>query len=267
MKKNKRIAMVILWLGLTIGFTIFSWKAREQALEPVTVYRIAQEIPLNSKIGATDFQAVEVPGDAVTDNMVKDPEAIVNEGLHASTRLLTGQYAVNEMFVPVEDVDPFEVVDLTEMRQVTVPVDYVDALGGNIKKGDRIDLVYVGEEGGNAGSDGYTYSRTFAQNVLIYAVTTDSGYRFQDHSDRLEGTPMATSEQDMALEEGVDVGDIAQVTLAVSPQLAEEITTRLTTGEVKLLGRFNQSEDSDTTGYVIGEFERRFSGQANPETN
>lgn len=261
MKKNRRVAMIILWLALTVGFTIFSWKARDNALNPVTVYRIAQDIPLNSKVGATDFQAVEIPGDAVTDNMIKDPTPILDEGLHASTKLISGQYAVEEMFIGVEDIDPFEVTDLTEMRQITIPVDYVNALAGNIKKGDKVDLMYVGAD------EGYTYSRTFAQNVLVYSTTTGSGYRFQDHSDRLEGTPMANTEDDMALEEGVNVGDISQITLAASPQLVEEISTRLATGQIRIVGRFNESEDSDTVGYVIGEFERRFSGQANPETN
>lgn len=267
LKKKKRIAMIIIWAALTIGFGVFSWHMREEALNPVTVYRIAQEIPLNSKIGVTDFQPVEIPGDAVTGDMVTDPEEIVNSELHASTRLLPGQYAVNGMFVKSEDVDPFAVADLTNMRQVTVPVGYVKGLGGNVRKGDKVDLVYIGSgQGGEVGSD-YVYSRTFAQSVLVYAVTTDGGYRFEDHSDRLEGTQMTFEEDEMEYQDGVSAGDIAQVTLAVEPALAEEITARLATGDVKLIGRFDETEDSDTTGYVIGDFQRKFSGQGNPETS
>lgn len=266
LKKKKRIAMIIIWAALTIGFGVFSWHMREDALNPVKVYRIAQEIPLNSKIGVTDFQAVEIPGDAVTSDMVTNPNDIVESNLHASTRLLPGQYAVSGMFVESEDVDPFAVADLTNMRQVTIPVNYVDALGGNIRKGDKIDLVYVGGGRGDEVGDEYTYSRTFAQGVLVYSVTTNNGYRFQDHSDRLEGSPMTFDDEDMEYEDGISAGDIAQVTLAVEPALAEEITTRLATGDVKIVGRFNETEDSDTVGYVIGDFERQFSGQGNPET-
>lgn len=264
MKKGKRIALTILWLVVVIGFTAWSWIAREQALEPVTVYRITQEIPLNSRVGMSDFQAVEVPGQAVSSDMIRNPEEVVD--LHASTRLLPGQYAIDGMFVEADEVDPFETADLTQMRQITIPASYVDALGGNIARGDVIDLVYVGTGRTDDGGE-YTYSRTFAQNVLVYAVTTDSGYRFQNHSDRLEGQPVSQDERDIALEDGVSFGDIGQVTLAVSPSLAEEIAARTETGAIQLVGRFSESEDADTAGYIVGEFERQFTGQGNPETS
>lgn len=259
--------MIFLWAALTIGFGVFSWHMREQALDPVTVYKIAQEIPLNSKIGITDFQAIEIPGDAVTGDMVTDPNEIVKSELNASTRLLPGQYAVKGMFVKADDVDPFAVADLTNMRKVTVPVGYINGIGGNIRKGDKVDLVYIGDGSSVDDEDDYTYSRTFAQSVLVYAVTTNNGYRFEDHSDRLEGSQMTFEEDEMEYEDGISAGDIAQVTLAVEPALAEEISTRLSTGEIKLIGRFDETEDSDTTGYVIGKFQRKFSGQGNPETS
>lgn len=264
MKKGKRIAMIILWLVAACGFAVWSWVAREQALEPVTVYRLTQEIPLNSKIGVSDFQAVEVPGQAVTDDMVTDINDVVD--LHASTRLLPGQYAIESMFVKSEDVDPFETIDLSGMRQVTIPADYTDALGGDVSRGDKVDLIYIGDGQTKDGED-YTYSRTFAQNVLVYSVTTDSGYRYQAHTDRLEGQPVAQTEEDIQLEAEVSVGDVGQITLAVDTQQAEEIATRLETGRIQIVGRFDESKDTDTAGFVIGDFERQFSGQGNPETN
>ena len=267
MKKGRRIAMVLIWLVLAIGFGIWSWMAREDALQPVTVYRIAQEIPLNSKIGMTDFQEVQIPGDAVTQNMVRNPEEIVNAGLHASTRLIPGQYAVEEMFVTVENVDPFEIIDLTDLRQVTIPADYVDTMGGNIASGDSVDLVYIGYGQNDDTQSEYTYARTFAQEVLVYSVTTDGGYRFEKHADRLEGQVVARSDEDLESQEMVSHGDIAHVTLAVDTKLAEEINARMATGEVKIVGRFDVSENADSTGYVIGEFTRQFTGQGNPETN
>lgn len=264
MKKGKRYALIVLQFLVVVGFVGWSWFTREQALEPVTVYRLTQEIPMNSRVGLSDFQAVEVPGQAYTGDMITNPEEVAD--LHASTRLLAGQYAVKEMFVEAEDIDPFETVDLSKMRQITIPANYVDALGGNIARGDRIDLVYVGT-GSVDGGDDYTYSRTFAQNVLVYAVTTDSGYRFQNHSDRLEGQTVAITDGDATLEEGVNHGDIAHVTLAVSPLLSEEIATRLDTGSIQIVGRFSESEDVDSAGFVIGEYETKFSGQGNPESN
>ena len=261
--------MTLIWLAAAVGFIVWSFYAREQALSPVTVYRIAQEIPLNSKIGLSDFVEVEVPGDAATPDMITDPEEVVELGLHASTRLLPGQYAVKGMFVTVDNVDPFETIDLTGLRQVTIPAGYVDALGGNIRRGDTIDLVYVGsgfkQDGGV--NDEYIYARTFAQDVLVHSVTTNKGFRYEPTTDRLEGQAVARTEEELEQVEGVNTGDIAHVTLAVDSALAEEINARLAKGEIRIIGRFNESETSDTTGFVIGEFDRSFTGQGNPETN
>lgn len=271
MKKGKRIAMILIWVAISAALIAGAYISREKALSPATVYQITQEIPMNSKIGMSDFQPVEIPGDAVTSDMIDDPQEIIDAELHASTRLLPGQYAVNGMFVTVDNVDPFETIDLTGLRQVTIPADYVDTMGGNIERGDTVDLVYIG--GGQKSdkdtqqSNEYTYARTFAQEVLVYSVTTDSGYRFQKHTDRLEGQMVARTEEELEAQETINYGDIAQVTLAVDSKLAEEINARLATGGVKIVGRFKESENTDTTGFVIGEFNRGFVGQGNPESN
>lgn len=263
MKKRSKIIAVIVWLIIVVSGAagLFFYVQRE--LEPVTVYELTQDIPTNSRIGMSDFRAVEIPRQAVQPHMINNPEEYVD--MHASSRLYAGSYATDNMFVEPEDVDPFETTDLTNMRQITIPASYVDALGGAVDSGDVVDLVYVGSEQGEDGP--FTYSRIFAQEVLVYSVTTSSGYRFQDHSDRLQGEPEMTQDGEWAEDSQGDPGDIAQITLAVEPSLAEEIATRLHTGDIQVVGRFDESENVDTAGFVIGEYNRFFTGEGNAEVN
>ena len=47
----------------------------------------------------------------------------------------------------------------------------------------------------------------------------------------------------------------------------EEIISRLNSGVIQIAGRFDESTDQDTTGYVIGEFTKVLTGPGLAETN
>ena len=266
MKKSGKIALTIFQFGAVIAFAGVFYVTTQNTMQPVSVYQLTQDIPMNSKIGPTDFKRVEIPKDAVTGDMLSDDEYtdIMEKGLHASTRLYANQYATEQMFVEQDEVDPFEIADLTKMRKVTIPATYVDAVGGNLKYGDSIDLVYtdLGET-----SDGleYTYSNIFMQDVLVYSVTTDDGFRYQDRTDRTKGNVATTEEGEAVSNE--DTGDLAQITLAVTPGQAEEIATRIAKGSIKVVGRFKESVNQEPAGFIIGEYEKVFTGSQLAETN
>lgn len=261
MKKNGKIALTILQFGAVIAFAGGFYISTQRTMQPVTVYQLTQDIPMNSKIGESDFKRVEIPRDAVTDDMLTDLEDVVDK--HASTRLFANQYATENMFVTQDEVDPFEVADLSKMRKVTIPASYVDAIGGNLEYGDSVDLVYTNV--GENEDDEYTYSQIFMQDVLVYSVTTDDGFKYVDRTERSKGALTSAEEgEDVSVE---DTGDLAQITLAVTPAQAEEIATRMETGTIKLVGRFNESTNVDPAGFVIGEYKKVFSGNQIAETN
>lgn len=262
MKKSGKIALSVLQFGVVIAFAGGFYVTTQNAMQPVGVYQLTQDIPMNSKIGPTDFKRIEIPRDAVTNNMITDVEEVID--LHASTRLFSEQYATEDMFVPQDEVDPFEVTDLSKMRKITIPATYVDAVGGNLKYGDTIDLVYV-DEGETSEGEAYMYSKIFMQDVLIYSVTTDDGFRYQDRTDRSKGAVQSNDEGDTVVAE--DTGDLAQITLAVSPGQAEEIATRMEKGAIKVVGRFKESTNQDPAGFIIGEYEKVFTGSQLAETN
>lgn len=266
MKKKGKLALGILQFGLVVGFAGAVYATTQNSLQPVTVYKLTQDVPLNSKIGLSDFKKTTIPKDAFDEEMVTDPTELVD--LHASTNLFADQYAVEDMFVEVDKVDPFEINDLTGLRKISVPASYVDSMGGNLKYGDKVDLVFIGE-GENKDGSAYNYARTFIQGALVYSVTTDDGYRFLDHSERAEGQVVAAKDEEVASNEEavIEPGDLAQVTLAVTPAQAEEISARLSSGKIQLVGRFDESKDAESAGFVIGEYEAQFTGQGLPETN
>lgn len=266
MKKSGKIALTIVQFGAVIAFAGGFYLTTQNTMQPVAVYQITQDIPMNSKIGPTDFKKVEIPKDAVTADMLTEEEMqeVTANELHASTRLYANQYATNQMFVAQDEVDPFEVADLSKMRKITIPATYVDAVGGNLKYGDSIDLVYT-DLGETTDGNEYTYSNIFMQDVLVYSVTTDDGFRYQDRTDRMKGNVSASEEGEEV--SGEDTGDLAQITLAVTPAQAEEIATRMEKGTIKVVGRFKESENQDPAGFIIGEYEKVFTGSNLAETN
>src|SRR5690606_29499247 len=95
-------------------------------------------------------------------------------GKYNNTKVFNGEFVINNNLVAKEEVDPFESIDLTKLRMVTIPATYEDTLGGNIKSGDRVDLIYIGK--GDGTDKDFTYGKTFMKDVLVYSTTTADGF-------------------------------------------------------------------------------------------
>ena len=59
---------------------------------------------------------------------------------------------------------------------------------------------------------------------------------------------------------------ITSISLVVTPEQAEQIEARRLAGELKFVKRFLESESHETLGFVIGNYGKIFSGNANAET-
>ncbi|WP_442637623.1 Flp pilus assembly protein CpaB [Rossellomorea marisflavi] len=259
--KGKKIATMFLQGGLVIGFVGGLFVYTEKQIEPVTVYQFNRDIAPNTQISASDLTKVQVPKKAVTEGISLTSNDIV--GKYNSTKVFKSEYVMKANLVKKENIDPFESIDLTKLRKISIPVTYAEGLGGNIKKGDRIDLVYVGKESKN--DKDFSYSKTFMKDVLIYATTTAEGFEYKDRTQNVKGDVGDLEGQDIGA--GEDTGELAQLTLAVTLDQAEEITARLQTGEIRIVGRFNDSQNYDSSGYIQGDFEKVFSGEGLAENN
>mgnify|MGYP001019288624 CR=1 FL=1 len=264
--RKKRLIILVLQVCLIIGFAFSFYTYVQKEIQPTEVYVFNSTIEdVNTEIQAKHIKKVTVPAKAVTSDFARDAKDIV--GKFVTTKVYKGQYVYSNQLVEKENIDPFESMDLSQLRKISLPINYEDGFAGNVKRGDRIDLIFTGEGtvASNSGSQTkYNYSKVFLQDIPVYSVTTKDGYKFVDHSEYPQGYVGDENGQQIDIEASSD--ELAVITLAVTLEQAEEIQTRMSKGTVGFLGRFEDSESYETLGYVLGDYTKIFSGNANAET-
>lgn len=254
--KKKKIIILVLQILLVIASMFLMVNYVNGRVNPVEVFVYSSDFEDNNReLKDSDLIKVEVPAEAVNKNFVFDKEYAI--GKVVNTTANKGQYVYKEQLKDKEEKDIFKSLDLTKLRKISLPINYQDAFAGEIKKGDTIDLLYVGQGAAemdeDSGSGSFTYSKVFMSDVLVYSVTSNDGYEYVPHGE-------STGEDG-------DFEELGIVTLAVSLEDAEQIQARLNTGGVKFVGRFDESQNYDTLGYVMGEYGKVFSGKAFAETD
>lgn len=260
MLKNKKFIMLILQLALMGVFVIGTYHFTQKEVTPTSVYVYSKKINKNAELEVSDFKKVQIPSKAVGKDFItdKDFEEIEKGNKVVTTNVEAGQYVYKSQIGDSTKVDPFEKLDLSKYRKISIPVSYETALAGEVKKGDKVDLVYIGQvkETESAQVKEGIYSKIFMQGVLVYSVSTADGFEFVGHSQMKKSQLAVVEGEDASVDENINATDyedaIAIVTLAVPITDIEEITTRLSTGEIKISGRFDESVDSDSPGYYIG---------------
>ena len=264
--KKKRLMILVLQVCLIIGFAFSFYTYVQKEIQPTEVYVFNSTIEdINTEIQAKHIKKVTVPAKAVTSDFAKDAKDIV--GKYVTTKVYKGQYVYSNQLIERENIDPFESMDLSSLRKISLPINYEDGLAGNIKRGDKIDLMFTGEgtiRNDQGSQDKYNYSKVFLQDISVYSVTTKDGYKFIDHSTYVQGYVGNENAQEIDIDAVSD--ELAVITLAVTLEQAEEIEARMSKGKVRLLGRFENSESYETLGYVLGDYAKIFSGNANAET-
>lgn len=257
--KKKRVLILAAKIIITLiaAFTIFN--ANQKQLQPVTVYTFNKtmedkSIPLKGK----DIKATTIPKSALTPEHIQDKDEII--GKHIDRKVTKGHYVYKDLLVEEEKVDIFDTMDLSKHRKISLPISYEEGFAGNMRRGERIDLAYIGagetEEGGE-----FRYSKVFLQNIPIWSLSTEGGLAFKDKS-------MRTTDEEVFDNETLDDdnGELAIITLAVTLDQYEEIKAREEAGKISFVGRFDESENYETMGYVLGDYEKVFSGKGNAET-
>lgn len=257
MKKMKLTSMLVQG-GLLVAFAGGFYFFTQTQIAPTEVYTYARDISVNTVIQESDLTKKFVPKDAVTADMVTNKEEVIGKAI--ATKVYPGEYVIKQKLIEANQIDPFEQMDLSNYRKISIAVDMKDAVGGNIKKGDRVDLSFVAEASVEGENKEFTYSKTFLQDVLVYNVIDDGGKKYIDQT---EGTTTMINENG----EVVESGTLAVVTLAVTGSQAEEIEARLEKGKIKILGRFEESVDTSTPGYILGDYAPVITTPANPETS
>lgn len=267
--KKKRLLVLFIQLALMVILAISFYSYVQKEVKPVKVYTYSQDLEKNESV---TLGVLEIPAKAVQEDMLlvnKNNKKAELEKKVVSTDVNAGQYVYSKQLMKATKVDKFETMDLSKYRKVSLPITFVDGFGGDVKRGDSLDLIFTGqgekeEEGENSSvKTNFQYSKAFLQDVLVYNVTTTTGYRFENHSGLREGE---VTEEGEEIQTSNGSEELAVVTLAVTLDQAEEIQARQAIGEISFASRFEENQSYETLGFVIGEYEKIFSAPANAET-
>lgn len=257
--KRKRTLILIAQIVITllVGVFLFSTTNKQLESEKVFVYDLTID-ELNRPLAEEDIKEVSIPKRAITKEMETNKDNII--GKYIDRKVTKGHTVYKDQLVELEDVDVFETMDLTDKRKISLPISYVDGLSGNLKKGDKVDLAYVGA--GQAEKGEFRYGKVFMQNLPVWSINTGDGFRYVDKSS--ETTESYIAEEKIDAQSGE--GELAVITLAVTLDQLEEIKARESAGTISFVGRFDDSESYDSMGFVLGDYEKIFSGQGYAET-
>lgn len=264
MKKKRTLILglqVLLLVGTIFGFM---WYTKNE-VEPVKVYVFNSSLSANSKISESDVKAVSIPASAVTGSFALNPEEFV--GKYVGMDVMAGTFVYDAQIVEEGNLDPFESMDLTKYRKISLPISYVEGFGGDIMRGDQVDLIFTGQgktkdESGSEST--FQYSKAFLQDVVVYSVTTSDGYNYLSP---VNGGGETDSETGEAISTTTSTDEMSVITLAVTLDQAEEIAARMETGTIRLVGRFQENESYETLGFVLGDYSKVFTAPANAETS
>lgn len=270
--KNKKLLLTLVFQILIVGaLASLIYGYVQSQIKPTVVYQYKSLTKMNTVIDETtfkeNFETKIISARDFTPNMVTKPDEIM--GMAINYTAYPNQTVYKEFFIPAQNMDIFKTMDTSSYRKVAVAVDYSTSFGGNLKPGEKVDLLYVGK-GSKQDTDGrestFVYSKVFMSDIYVYKVLTGNGYRYNDHSHLAEGE--APNQQDVVYLDGSNLysGDVGLVVLLLTPEQSEEFAVRANSGKIQILGRFEDSETPQTVGFVAGEYEKLFLGYGNAET-
>lgn len=286
MKNKKKIVVLVVQLLALIVF-IFSYKSYTDAIvKPIKVYSYARSMSEGVKITEKDLVETNVATNTYKQNMVLTSDISSIVGRYTTTKVFAGNICYIEQVGDLNETDKgFVSLDLTNSRLMSIPVDLTTDVGGFLSAGDRIDLMFSGagtstivninqtsgedannETNGGGTDESFYYAKVFLQDIVVYEVLNGSGYKYAERATRYEGEAAKNLDISNPEEVNVDSGNIKTVLIIVTPEQAEQIKVRMSVGTVNILKRFDESETHDTLGYVLGNYGKVFSGNANAET-
>ncbi len=258
MREKKNVSKLTMFLVIdaviVLGLIFMINKYVENKVGEVEVYRFLETVAPGIQIKEHHVEVVKIPEKGVNDGVILASEQPV-VGLFANEKIYKGDYASENRLVKDNQADPLAFVDEKEigkLRKIAIPADILSTFGGDISKGERIDLMFTGttKEG-----EQVSYSKVFMQNVLVYDVLSSGGASYIKPKDRapVEIDPENPEAAELAEAEMNLRKDIAMVILAVTIEQYEEIVARQKVGTVSIVGRFDRSESYETRGFATGE--------------
>lgn len=236
------------------------------SLQPVTVYGYAADLEEGTKITKRDLLTIPVSQMTLNANMITEDRVNDVVGKYAKISVVKDSIAYSTQLSETSGVDKFASLDLSNSRVISLPASYMTAAQGDFERGDTVELIYTAQASAENDSDetfAFTYSKIFMQGLTVYEVNTGNGYKFIPHVHMKDSDLVTLAD---GTQTSTNYGELASVSLIVTPEQAEQIYTRKATGTIEIVKRFDESETHETLGFVIGNYGKIFAGNASTET-
>lgn len=141
--KNTSSYLLVLTLGAALATGFLGMKTIENYTNALPVVVSKQEIPPYTPITQEMLTVENIPKASVKKGMYKDPQGVV--GKVAKTAIPEG-FPVSNSFFAVEGPGSLLTTQISQLqdpklRATSVKVDEINALGGKIVPGDRVDVI------------------------------------------------------------------------------------------------------------------------------
>lgn len=263
--KKKRALILIIEFALLIAVMGGVFLFTQDQIEPTKVFVFKTHMATGEVISKHNLDVVEIPSSAITPNFLRTQDSVI--GRVVTTDVSPGQYVMADLVTNQDQLNPLRLMDLSKMRKISFPVQIETAVAGQIKRGDVIDLIYVGKERNVCNGLEFIYGKIFMENVVVYSATNSDGFEhfpMTVSGQQQVGTTMVPGEE-IANIHGGSKSDIAMITVVVTGPQAEEIAARAARGRIEILGQFAGADTLTSTGYTLGHFDEVFSGNLDPE--
>jgi pilus assembly protein CpaB len=229
--RPKSLLLLVLALGCglvaSIGISqVLEKNGRPTAVETVPIYVALHNINLGDPIDANMLSLEEWPKDKVPRGAISNLEDL--QGRRPRTAIIEGEPILEgKLLAPGQIADPIRSIP-KGFRLKTIAVDAEKSAAGLLGPGDRVDVQLFVRKDARAGIE-QAKSKVILQNIRVFAV-------------------------DQTVQRSPDGGDertIAKtVSLLLTPEQASKLTLAENLGEVSLIPRNPDDEDSHVTAEI-----------------
>jgi len=207
-----------------------------EGTEPKPVLIAARDIPSDTTITERDVKAVKIPAKFIQPSAISSKKAVI--GKLTITPILKGEQILSTKIVSPEKGGWLAIKTPVGKRAVSISADSVSAVSGLIKPGDYVDilatfdLIKIGEGGRQ---EVQSITLPLFQNVLVLAVDREMKKVFLPE-DKKQGRR--------------ERREISTITLALSPEEAENLVFAEEKGKIRLMLRGVKDNKESPLGVV-----------------
>ena len=266
MKTKRRTWVFIAEIIALIIFIFVFVKFGSDKVNPEQVFAYSRDMIQGETIEETDLISVPISSMTRTQDMITISEYASVVGKKVGADVFANNIVYRAQLTDIDEGGTIINQDLSNKILYSMPIEYIEGLAGHLKTGDKIDLLFTstGNVSDGENENSFIYSKIFMRDIAVYNVNTGDGYKFVDHSNITEADIETASDTNDMLE--VTSSEPTSITLILTPEQAEQLDARRTAGAVKILKRFEETQTHETLGFVIGNYGKIFSGNANAET-